>query len=94
MRSLAAEIDIDFFNVLEDTSLALRENTSLQLNLTYQLRLAKSFQLNVARFYSAWDTGRSREATLRQNGTAIGTVFEPESETRSAGFRISGSHAF
>ncbi|MGI9295053.1 MAG: hypothetical protein ACR2PS_13820 [Pseudomonadales bacterium] len=94
VRPFDAEIDIDFHNAFEDTSLALGEETGLQLNLTYQLRLAKNWQLDVTGFYSAWDIGRSREGTLRQNGVAIGKVFEPESETRSAGLKISGSYAF
>lgn len=94
VQPIRAEIDIDFINALDDTTLPLGEETGLQLDLTYQLRLAKNWRLDVAAFYSAWDIGRSREATLRQNGAAVGTVFEPESETRSVGMKISGSYAF
>lgn len=94
VRPFNAEIDIDFLNALDDTSLALGEETGLRLNLTYQLRLANNWRLEVAGFYSAWDVGRSRAGTLRQNGVAVGTIFEPESETRSAGFRVSGSYTF
>lgn len=94
LRPFAAEIDINFRNDFDDASLALGEENGLQLNLTYQLRLAKNWRLDVAGFYTAWDIGRSREATLRRNGVAIGRVFEPESETRSLGLRISGTYAF
>lgn len=94
LRPFAAEIDIDFRNEFDDTSLGLGEKNGLQLNLRYQFRLAKNWRLDVEGFYTAWDIGRSRQATLRQNGVAIGKVFEPESETRGAGLRISGSYAF
>ncbi|MGI9286115.1 MAG: hypothetical protein ACR2P1_12060 [Pseudomonadales bacterium] len=94
VRPFAAEIEIDFRNDFDNTSLGLGEENGLQLNLTYQFKLAKNWRLDVEGFYTAWDIGRSREATLRQNGVAIGKVFEPESETRSAGLRVSGWYAF
>lgn len=94
IRPFAAEIDIDFRNEIDNVSLTLGEQTSLQLNLSYQMKLTKNWLLDVTGFYTAWDIGRSREASLRRNGTAIGKVFEPASETRSAGFRVSASYAF
>ena len=94
IRPFAAEIDIDFGNEIDNAALTLGEKTSVQLNLAYQFRLTNNWRLDVAGSYTAWDIGRSREGTLRRNGTAIGKVFEPESETRNVGLRVSGAYVF
>ncbi len=66
----------------------------VQLKLDYQLRLATSWRINIEGVYTAWTIGRSREATLRRNGAAIGKLLEPASETRSAGLTVNATYAF
>ncbi len=94
VRPFAAEINIDFRNGFDTTALKLRAENAMQLQLTLQFKLAKRWQLNVKGYYIAWDFGRSQEGTLRRNGVAIGTVFEPASETRSTGLTISSAYTF
>ncbi len=94
LRPFAAAINIEFRNDFDNTSLELGAENGVQLKLAYQFRLAEHWRLNVEGVYSAWNIGRSSEGTLRRNGAAIGKVFEPASETRSAGVTISSAYAF
>ncbi len=94
LRPFAAKIDIDFGNDFDTTSLKLGAKNGVQLKLAFQFKPTETWRVNIEGVYTAWNIGRSREATLRRNGAAIGKVFEPASETRSASLRISGSYSF
>lgn len=45
-------------------------------------------------FVEAWDFGRSRTEPLTQNGVPVGTAFEPRSESRHWGARLSITQRF
>lgn len=94
LRPFAAAIDIEFSNGFDDASLDLDAENGLQLTLSYGFKMTDDWHLGLSAVFTAWDIGRSREATLRRNGAAVGELFEPASKTRSSALWLTGSYMF
>jgi len=75
-------------------TLPLGPRTSPAASLGWQSQRASGTVLGVEVFVEQWDFGRSDIATLTVGGAPSGTVYEPESRTRSYGLRVGASHAF
>jgi len=78
----------------DELTLLLGPRTSPAASLGWQSQRASGTVLGVEVFVEQWDFGRSDVATLTVGGAPSGTVYEPESRTRSYGLRVGASHAF
>ena len=72
----------------------LGERASPAASLGWQSQRGSGTTLGVEVFFEQWEFGRSPTTVLTQGGVPIGTVYEPESRTRSYGLRAGVTSAF
>ena len=84
-RTIDPEVNVDFADRFDDTSLELQEKTGFRASLELYKRIDNSTTLWVTPWYEYWEFGRSANMDLFMDGKVVGTVFEPRSETHNAG---------
>ncbi len=87
-RPLNPQVQVEFENALDTVRLDLGEETTVDISLSWQYDFQASLGLEAELFHQAWDMGRSADQVLTQDGVAVGTLFEPGSETTSTGFAL------
>lgn len=87
-RTINPNIDVDFSGSFDDISLSLGVKNGFRASLALHWQLDTATTLWLAPWYEYWKLGRSADADLFRNGVAVGTVFEPRSETRNSGVTI------
>ena len=93
-RPLNPSIRVKFGNALDDKTLKLGEKTGYRLALAWHYSLTGRAGLEISPFYEQWKLGRSATRNLTQNGTPLGTLYEPRSEAKSRGLRIGFGYNF
>jgi hypothetical protein len=88
LRPVEPEIEVEFTSGFDDKNLDLGEETGIRVALTLENRLDERFRFFISPWFEYWELGRSRTEHLLQDGIIVGTVFEPESETRNFGVNI------
>jgi hypothetical protein len=94
LRTVAPTVRVDFNGLFDDKTLDLGERFGGRLSATWARRASNRTVLKLEPFYEGWDLGRSDTERLTQGGVAVGTVFEPRSETRNFGVNLGLAHTF
>ena len=88
LRPIDPEIEVQFKADLDNTRLELGEETGYRAAAAWHRMLSDNWGLGVRLDYTAWDIGGSKTGLLRREGIVIGTVYEPESETRTTRLQL------
>ena len=87
-RPVNPSIEIKFRNALDDETLKLGEKTGYRLGLVWRYAFTDRVGLRISPFFEQWKLGRSSTQSLTQNGTVVGMLHEPRSETRNRGLTL------
>lgn len=87
-RTFNSSIDVSFRNLYDTVSLALGNSEGFRVSLPISLSLQEDFQLHIDPYWEEWSFGRSDTKNLTLNGSVIGTIFEPRSETQAVGIIV------
>jgi hypothetical protein len=94
IRPVNPSIRVKFRNALDDTTLQLGEKTGYRLAVAWHFSLTDRAGLRITPFYEQWKLGRSSTRSLTQNGTVVGSLYEPRSETRNRGLIVGLGYTF
>lgn len=94
MRPVNPSIRVKFGNALDDKTLELGEKTGYRLAVAWHYSLTDRAGLRISPFYEQWKLGRSSTRSLTQNGTVVGSLYEPRSETRNRGLIVGLGYTF
>jgi hypothetical protein len=94
LRPLDPELRINFPGDLDTARLDLGARTGYRVALAWRRDLSERFRVEVTPYYEYWSLGRSGTVPLERNGTAIGNLYEPRSETRNVGVAVNVSRRF
>ncbi|MCU7812157.1 MAG: hypothetical protein KZQ77_13100 [Candidatus Thiodiazotropha sp. (ex Notomyrtea botanica)] len=87
-------LNVRFISHFDNAELDLGEETGFRIRLTLDRQLSRSTSFWVSPWYEYWELGRSNDAPLFSNGIQVGTLFEPQSETRNFGVNLGLSWRF
>ncbi|MBI3811086.1 MAG: hypothetical protein HY283_02610 [Nitrospirae bacterium] len=94
LRTLAPEIKIDFNGVYDNVRLDLGERFGGRLSFPWRYHYHDETAFLLEPYLEGWDLGRSSSKPLIRNGTVMGSVLEPRSETQNYGLAISLVRSF
>lgn len=87
-RTFNSSIDVGFRNLYDTVGLTLANRNGFLISLPISLPQQQGFRLHIEPFWEEWSFGRSNTKNLTQNGSVVGTVFEPQSKTRATGITV------
>jgi hypothetical protein len=87
-RMFNSSIDVSFRGLYDTVNLTLDNRIGFRVSLPISLPLQEGFQLHIDPFWEEWSFGKSNTENLTQNGSIVGTLFEPRSETRATGIMV------
>lgn len=88
-KAFDASLDVRFKNIDYDpASLELDNGIGVRLALNWTHRFNQDFEFTLGPFVDLWEFDRSADADLRRDGSVIGSLYEPASETRVYGIRF------
>jgi len=94
-RTIDPALDIDYQGAFDSTHLSPTAKTAWRLAIPLDVKLDPHNSLRVEPYYLTWSMGKSSIEPLSRNGTSIGLgIYEPRSETASAGLSVSWMHTF
>lgn len=88
LRPVGGDFKVDFGGVFDNARLDLDGETGGRIALAWEQPLHGGLTLRLASWYEHWELGRSDTGVLLRNGAAVGTVFEPASDTDSVGLSL------
>lgn len=88
LRPVDGDLDVDFGGAFDAARLDLEGELGGRIALVWNRPLPGKRWLRLESWYEHWELGRSDSATLRQAGIAVGTVFEPASDTDIVGVSV------
>jgi len=94
VRPVNPSITVDSPGQYDSVRLGLGERWGWRLALPWRYGMSQAAGLTVEPFVESFEIGRSATVTAIKNGTPVGTVTEPRSETRNYGLAISVSSRF
>jgi len=94
VRPVNPSITVDSPGQYDRVRLGLGERWGWRLALPWRYSMSQAAGLTVEPFVESFEIGRSATVTAIKNGTPVGTVTEPRSETRNYGLAISVSSRF
>lgn len=93
-HTINPQISIDFNGQYDNATLGLGERTGFRLSIPSKYSLNSTTSLNIEPYVESFEFGRSSTSPLTSNGTTIGTVFEPYSQTINYGLTVGISQHF
>lgn len=88
-QAFDATLDVKFKDGLHDqVKLDLDNGRGLELEVTWFYEKSPTTSIGLGPYLHFWWFDESDQFTLTENGTPVGTVHEPASDTRSLGFRL------
>ncbi len=94
VRPVNPSITVDSPGQYDKVRLGLGERWGWRLALPWRYGMSQTASLTVEPFVESFELGRSATVPLTDNGTPVGTIDEPRSETRNYGLAISVSSRF
>ena len=94
LQTLNPTIDVNFNGTYDRANLALGERWGVRLALPWRYPLNRLSGLQIEPYYEYHEFGRSTTAPLTSNGSVVGTVFEPFSQTFNYGLLLGVSQRF
>ncbi len=94
VRPVNPSITVDSHGQHDKVGLDLGERWGWRLALPWRYSVSQTASLTVEPFVESFELGRSATVPLTDNGTPVGTIDEPRSETRNYGLAISVSSRF
>jgi len=94
VRPVNPSITVEANSLYDKVRLDLGERWGWRLALPWHFSMSQTAGLSVEPFVESFEIGRSATVTATKNGTPVGTVTEPRSETRNYGLAISVSSRF
>jgi len=88
-RTFDSSIDVSFRNLYESVYANLGNRNGFRFSLPISLPLRPKYVLHIEPFLEEWAFGSSNTVNLTQNGSIVGTLLEPRSETRTTGITVS-----
>lgn len=94
MQIINPSVNIHFDGQYDNLKLLLGERWGVRVSLPWRYMMNQSSGLNVEPFAESYELGRSVTTPLTRNGTAVGSVFEPRSQTINYGLVVGISQHF
>lgn len=94
LQIINPSIYVNFNGLYDNSRLALGERLAIKLSLPWRYAMNHSSSLLVEPFAESYELGRSATAPLTSNGTTVGSVFEPRSQTINYGLVVGLSQHF
>ena len=94
VRPVNPSITVEANSLYDKVRLDLGERWGWRLALPWRYSMSQAAGLTVEPFVESFEIGRSATVPATKNGTPVGTVTEPRSETRNYGLAISVSSHF
>jgi len=94
VRPMNPSTTVEANSLYDKVRLDLGERWGWRLALPWRYGMSQAAGLTVEPFVESFEIGRSATVTAIKNGTPVGTVTEPRSETRNYGLAISVSSRF
>ena len=93
-QTIAPAIQVNFHGNYDNAKLALAERWGGRLALPWRYAIDQSSSVLVEPYAEYHEFGRSSSAPLTSNGTVVGSVFEPASQTLVYGVQVAISQRF
>jgi hypothetical protein len=85
----ASSLEVEFKdNVYDPAELSLDNGFLLRIEAAWAHAFDETFSVELGPYLELWRFDRSNTATLKRDGSPVGTLFEPANTTRSAGARL------
>jgi len=94
VQTRSPRINVQFNNTYDNAILDLGERRGYKVALPWHHAVDVSTRLVVEPYFESYEFGRSESAPLTSNGSVVGSVFEPYSQTSNYGLTVGISQAF
>lgn len=94
VQIISPSIYIDFGGQYDNATLLLGERLGIRLALPWRSELDETSHLLIEPYAEYFELGRSANAPLTSNGSAVGSVYEPYSQTFNYGLTVGIAQKF